>query len=310
MLQNLIIFPLTDFPFVRPEFYPSLLPTGIYDESKVMALKNLTYYLSFIVPFCLFLLGLVATGAAMLRRRAVEGALGVTFVVGFLLHYWAAHTQINTHIVTMSVYAAALGAILYDVIEPRLALKQRALFYSLVSALVIGWFLSLMAQPLYIGWRNWRTSTATLQLTQVSGFKVTPEEAQALSGLSDYVDASLPPDHELYVGLHRHDVLIVGDILIYHVLNRPSLTRYEELHPAITDTQPVQREIIANLEEDGAPLIVLKHVFPDDLLDEARTEFRENVPHIGATDLDEYIQENYFKVQTFGPYDVWQRNPD
>jgi hypothetical protein len=308
MLQDLVIFPLTDFRFSRPESYPSLLPIGLYDESELMMMRNLTSYVNFTVPFVLFLLGLPATVMAVLRRRPLYAALGVTLLTGFVLHYVAAHVQINTHIITMSIYASILGVIFYDLVEPSLRFKRRRLGNLLILALVGGWFLSLMAKPMYDGWLKRRYMTAELELGRVSGFRVTPEEAQVLSELSAYVDSRLPVGHNLYVGLHRHDAVIVNDIMIYFILDRPSLTRYQELHPAITDTAPIQSEMIEALEQDNAPLIVLKHMFPDDVLDEVKANFQENLPQVGATDLDNYIAQNYRRAQDFGPYSVWERD--
>lgn len=131
-----------------------------------------------------------------------------------------------------------------------------------------------------------------------------------LPELSAFVEARLPSDRKLYVGTHRHDVIVMGDVMIYFILDRPLATRYQELHPAITDTTPVQQEIIGGLQRNDVSLIVLKHIFPDETLEGVKANFLKNLPQIAATDLDQYIRENYAKVQSFGPYDIWERRSD
>lgn len=307
MVQNLLIFPATDFRFSRPEAYPSLLPINLSFESRWKVAKTLSDYLNFTVPFVLFALGLIATGLSGLRRRPQRFAISVTLVVAFLLHYLAAHIQINTHIVTMSIYAALLGILFNEVTEQKLLFGKPTFTHLFALAVFAGWLFSLVALPAREARIDRQLASTQLNLPKVSGFRVAPQVANTLVDLSAFVDDHIPPDQELFVGLHRHDVVIIGDSLIYFVLDRPHATRYQELHPAITDTALTQREIISDLERNGASFIVLKKIFTDDVLESVKKIFQENLPQVGATDLDDFVHENYIKVQDFGPYMVWQR---
>ena len=69
LLQDLIIFPLTDFRFSRPEHYPGLFELNLYGKSFLKAVADLFSYLSFALPLALFLCGLVALGMAVRRRQ-------------------------------------------------------------------------------------------------------------------------------------------------------------------------------------------------------------------------------------------------
>ena len=144
--------------------------------------------------------------------------------------------QINTHIITMSVYAACSGVMLYDLVDDECFSHRPAYIKLLLPAAVFGWFLSLAAKPAYLRWEVWKSATVTLTLPKVSGFKVSPEEARVLTDLSAFVNTHIPQGRQLFVGLHRHDVVIIGDVMIYFILNQSHATRYHELHPAITDT--------------------------------------------------------------------------
>ncbi len=110
-----------------------------------------------------------------------------------------------------------------------------------------------------------------------------------------------------FVGLHRHDVVIVGTPRLYFILDRANATRYHELHPAIVDTARVQREIISDLQRKNVTFVILKHIFSDEALDEVKKAFLRNLPEVGATDLDEFIQANYVEVRKFGRYAFWAR---
>jgi hypothetical protein len=307
LLRDLVIFPLTDFRFARPEAYPSLFPSGIYDASPVKMLNNLFNYLNFTIPFVLFLLGLVAVALAVQKRQPIYAAAGVTFATGFLLHYLAAHVQINTHIITLSVYAVFLGALFFTLVSG-VSLPKRTWFMRwLVSGLIIGWSIALAAKPAYLTYQNWRGATFVLPLAKVSGFKVSPRQGHTLVTLASFVDTFIPPDQEVFVGLHRHDVVVIGDTMLYYILDRPNATRYQELHPAITDTSSVQQEIISNLRDKNIPFIILKNIFSDQTLEKIKEDFLRNLPYIGATDLDKFIRENYVVFQGVEQYQILGR---
>jgi hypothetical protein len=307
MFQNLIVFPMTDFPFSRPEWYPPLIPFWIYDESPLRMLAKFFHYMIFTVPFVLFLLGIIATVLAIRKRRPEYAAAGVTFSVGYLLHYSAAHVQINTHIITMSVYAFWLGVIFYNLVEDKLFTGKHIIIRLLVPCLAAGWLLSLTARPMYDAWKIRNTATVELRLAKISGLMTTPNRARTLSRLVACVEKHVPQGQELFVGMHRHDIVIVGDTMLYFILDRPSATRYHELHPAITDTASIQNEIISDLQRKNVSLIILKHMFSDKSLDKTKHSFLKNLPQIGATDLDEFIRKNFTKIEQFGPYAVWKK---
>jgi len=310
MVEDLVVFPLTDFRFSRPEGYPSLLPVGVFDSRAIMFANGMFHYLSFLFPFLLLLAGTVTLGAALARRKTAETPIAVTFIVAFLFHYSAAHVQINTHIVTMSAYAALLGALTYRTFSFEGGITpERRVFSRLVLLFVfLTWSTSLAAKPLYAFWTRTRTATTRLEIPKVAGFRSTPQEAEALEALYAFVNSNVAPTQKLFVGLHRHDVGIIGDLMSYFILDRPIATRYQEMHPAITDTAPVQAAMIRELRTGDVPIVILKRIFADAELDQAKAEFRRHLPQIGATDLDAFIQQNYRPVRDFGPYSVLLRN--
>lgn len=311
MWENMIVFPATDFRFSRPEVYPSLIPSGIYDAWRVKMLVNLFHYLNYALPFLFFLLGVLATGQAVRERKPALAAFGVTFSLAYFLHYVAAHVQINTHIISMSVYGALAGLLFLVVIVRQRARKSTVVAGRLVWSLAAVWLLSLALSPslytVYNWWAEVHPARTELELPKVSGISVPPEQARDLRMLSSFVDRHTSPGEKIFIGLHRHDVVITGDPMLYFILDRRSATGYYELHPAIADTARVQDEIIRDLENETVSLIVLKHNLPDEDLERLKQQFLRNLPNVGATGLDVFIRENYAEMRRFGPYEVWRR---
>lgn len=306
--QDLIIFPLTDFRFARPERYPGLFELDLRAPSLMKSLARLFTYINFTIPFVLLLCGLVAVVVAALKRKFGHCALGLTFSAAYLLHYAAAHVQINTHIITMSIYGALLGAILFDLLEGERGFG-RPLLAKLASLAVIGaWFVALIAEPADTAWADLRRPGGEIKSAKVAGLKVSPRLAGYYAELLAYVDSRIAPDAKIFVGLHRHDVVVVGgNAADYFLLNRPIATRYHEIHPAIVDTAEIQREMIRDLQQQKVSLIILKRIKPDDRLDEVKRDFLRNLPKVGATDLDRFIQESYQPVRQIGDNVIWQR---
>jgi hypothetical protein len=307
MLEDLLIFPMTDFRFARPQVYPGILPVGVFSKSPLTFVENLTRYINFTTPYFLFLLGVSAIGMAIISRSHKKIVLGVTFVVAYLFHFGAAHVQVNTHIVSMSVYSTFMAALFYEDILRTVSLKHRRKTFLIALFVILVWVLSLLGNPIYRAWNDLRISNFKIDIEKVAGINVTQEEYQGLTGLVNYVKSQVSPDQKIFVGLRRHDVIVINDVMIYYLLDRPIATKYHELHPAIADTEMGQSEIISELLEDEVSLIVLKYLFPESVLEWVKLNRLQNLPQTGATNLDEFIKENYENTRTFGPYEVWEQ---
>lgn len=305
MLQSLVIFPLTDFRYARPEGYPGLLPRAILAVSGFELVLYLARYINFTLPFFMFLLGMLGIGAAIKKKNVFYISSGVTLTLVFVFHYYAAHIQINTHIVSMSVYASWIGIMLYELFVPGLKVGKGFLTKVLIPLLVLGWIFALFLKPGFNLWKDYQSGRVEVDQGKFSGFRLNKRQAEKLGILKEYLDANVPVDQDIYVGNNRHDVIIIGDTMVQHLLDRPIATRYHELHPGISDTAIVQQEMIKDLQEKGVNVLILKRIFADSTLEKAKEDFRRNIPQVGAQNLDNYIRENYAEVKQIGPYTVW-----
>ena len=307
MWQDLMVFPSTVFRFARPESYPLLLPIGLKDVWLLKTLFNIFRYIQFNLPFLVFLFGIFAIGLSLGRQRLEYAAPGAIFVVAFLLHYSSAHVQINTNIISISIYAVALGAISYRLLVQDFFRDQNTLIELAGLAVATVWMISLVTQPIYQLQATNNQATVESELAKISEIRVEKNEHNDLLQVKNLVDKLAPNHQPVYVGLHRHDVTIIGTSKTYFILDRKNPTRHDQLHPGIADHAEFQQQIVRDLDRAKVNVIVLVHSFPDKVLDQTKALRSVNLPKTGARTLDEYIDRNFTPVRSIGRYEVLQR---
>jgi hypothetical protein len=127
-------------------------------------------------------------------------------------------------------------------------------------------------------------------------------EARSLGSLVRYVQARVPPGEPLFVANPRHDLVKVGNPLVYVLADRPNPTRYDVFQPGVITSRPVQLEIVADLER-ARPRLVVR--WDSELADqpEPNGAGRSSGVHI----LDRYLERRYEPVARFGDYTVLRR---
>jgi hypothetical protein len=306
MWRDLIVFPATDFRHARGEHYPDLIPTNLYNEWWLRTVFNFMNYLQFALPFLMFVAALGGMLAAFLARNGKYLAATATFALAYLLHYSSAQVQINTNVITLALYGTMLGAIVYDQVDRRLKSHGRALLRAAGIAFSLVLFMSYFSEAIYSRVRNVQPSVA-LTLPKVSGLRVSPDMRDTLTWLVSFIDSRVLPGERIYVGLHRHDTVVIGDGKMYFILDRLNATRQDQLHPAIVDTAKVQREMIRDLRDHAVEYLVIRHVFDDATMDRLREKWKETLPDSGATELDTYLRKHYQKLVSSGQYEIWGR---
>ena len=179
------------------------------------------------------------------------------------------------------------------------------------GALVVSlfWIGSLALKPAdNLRWRlRSRAERVKLDGKTTSGLYSWPSHAWTIGRLRQLVEEHVPPKEAIFVGEHRHDVLVTGKSYLYFALDRPVVGRFFELHPGVVDTAPAQREIISELEQRQTPLIILGRSVENDVLDRLLETHRKNLPAVGATDLDDYIGQHYDLLERVDPFQVLLR---
>ena len=117
---------------------------------------------------------------------------------------------------------------------------------------------------------------------------------------SDWIKANASPTEYVFVGNTRHDKIFINDASLYFILNRPVPVKWNEMHPGVVTTEPVQKEIIEQLNAKRVRFIVLV-----DIADS--TENNLSGISSGVHLLDNFIRDNYDAVFASGKYEVRRR---
>ena len=143
---------------------------------------------------------------------------------------------------------------------------------------------------------------ATINVDVADGVKAPTAEAHSLDRLVGYVRSKVPPGQPIFVANPRHDLVKVGNPLVYVLADRPNPTRYDVMQPGVVTTAPVQREIVADLER-ARPRLVVRWLSPVADAPEPNGAGRSS----GVRVLDRYLARDYTEVRRFGDYAVLRR---
>jgi hypothetical protein len=307
MLQDLIVYPLTDLRYARRETYPSLLPFGLYEPWILGTAFRIFHYLAFLLPFLLAVSAALVTGAGLIRARRWHAAFGVTFVLAWLFHYTSAHVQINTNIISMTLYAGLLGALLYDIVA-KSATAQHPRLHVVVIVLLVGvWCTALVVEPAYKLAAKWREYTDVMGLPRISGMRSDPRVAAQIRFLNEYINQQMTPGEQIFLALHRHDITVISYAGLYFILGKMNPTRHDQLHPGVVDRADYQRGIIGDLERQQVDVVFMQYIFRDRGLDIRKADRQRHLPEIGATKLDDYIRSHFYRVDRLHRFEIWRR---
>jgi len=131
------------------------------------------------------------------------------------------------------------------------------------------------------------------------GVKAPPAEARALEEAVAYIRRVVPPDRPIFVANPRHDVVHVGNPLLYVLADRRNPTRYDVMQPGVVTTAAVQREIVRDLRRSRAGLVV-RWLSPVASQREPNGAGRSS----GVRVLDRYLASAYSPVARFGDYRI------
>ena len=173
-----------------------------------------------------------------------------------------------------------------------------------VKALGIG--LALLSAVLLIGLGNERIEslgglrwiTPTRSTVERAGYARTSRD---LSDVVAYIQENTTESEAIYVGVKNHDQFLINDTILYFLADRPSGTKYSELHPGVTTTLRVQEEIADELLRAPVRLLVLREGYwyePNQTAEDGRVDL-----------LDRTIGANYQVVERLSGYEVWSRIP-
>ena len=299
--DNLIRFPLVDFRHVRGETFP-LIPR--FSGSKTNMVMQLRQWAICNLPSVGIGLGLWGVG-----RRWSNVTARVRFVAAFAtgafcLHWIAAHVQMNTNAISLAAWGTLAGGIGLWCLER----EQRIRLARLALPVLVLWGALFVAPPVNRLRRNWG-SRAPVDLPGLRGIRVDPGTQARLVGLAEAIGAAAPAEAPLLLVSNRNDVVVIALTEPYWLSRRRPATRHHELHPGVTDTEPVQRRMLAGIARGERPVVVRDFRFDDAALDRVKAVFLEHVP-VGSQLLDEWVAEHYTSGRRFGAFELMEPKAD
>ncbi len=306
MLEDLLIFPTGYFPVVRPEEFP-LLPPMSLAAGRLAWAREMNWWVILHAPTVALVAGCFGLLGCFRKGRATTRRILVFALVAYALFWSAAHVQANTHKITMAAFGALVGAagLLHlgsrDVRELGWLRPATALF-------LLVWVPALVAEPVAMRLRD-GARWERVRLPRFEGIVAPSARVEEMHALRAAIAEAGPPDAPLLVLGWRNDVMIAGSSLPYWLSDRRIATVNHELHPGVTDTEPVQRQMLADADTDPPPVVVIEFRFPGPFLDMVGEQVRAGGVPVGATLLDEWVAENYVAGPRFGVIQVMHRKP-
>lgn len=107
----------------------------------------------------------------------------------------------------------------------------------------------------------------------------------------------IPNSEPIYIGTTTHSKFFINNVMLYLNLDQPVATKYHELHTGVVNTQPIQDEIIQELQKVNYIVLWDQKVFENNL---------------GGHDtkiktIDTYIQQNFQTIKTLNEHTILKR---
>lgn len=323
--NQLIVFPATVYPAMRSLPYPSILDSlfaiqELFDGSPLRtAVLDILYFIPFYFHFVVIaaaLFFLIAKGS--LNGNMKESRDGQRMVILFLVILIAVlflkslvrpHPVHLIHVVTISL---VLGAIVLTVFTANLrkqlallvglGLIAMAIYPALRATFKLGEEFSMISGPSSGSTREhaeqrWTVAREGDAAIRARYFRIAEDQAKAIEFIERHVSRS----DKIFVGNGRHDIAHLSDVMFYFLSGRHSGTKFHEMHPGLTTTSEVQRQIIDELIANKVVYVIL-YAGADNI-----REPNKSAESTHVTLLDRFLSEEYQEEVRFGMYSVRRR---
>ena len=145
------------------------------------------------------------------------------------------------------------------------------------------------------------TKSTYIETSRAKGIRSPSEWAQNLDKAVTFIKSNTKPEDRIFVCTERNDKLVYNDVMFYFLAERLPAVKYHELHPGVTTEEKQQREMIESISKYNAKFVV-RFTGNAGLEEPNKSSESSNVRL-----LDNYIDDNYFRVITYGDYWIFVR---
>jgi len=131
--------------------------------------------------------------------------------------------------------------------------------------------------------------------------KVPMAWGESLNKAVRFIQDNTKKNDKIFVCTERNDKLVYNDVMFYFLAERLPAVRFHELHPGISTEAPQQKEMTESIDKNNVKFIVRFSGNSD--MEEPNKSNESSYVHI----LDSYINNNYFRVVSYGDYSVLMR---
>jgi hypothetical protein len=291
LYEQVFYFPAVVLHSVRWLAYPPLVPTDFPPSDD---------WRRFYLPLLILIPALIFYVFTFLKRPADLRPgffMAVALILDALLLFNQALSRYDyIHVIPASLVTFMVCALIFCQLAPRV--KSGPLLVLIYLVLIVPTYVYFM--PAY---RTLRTTLDSIppwgcysDLQKANCVAVDQNQAKAVQ----YIQAHTRPTDAIFVGNQKHDRLFVNDVGFYYLADRPSVTRYDELHPGVATTLPVQTEIAGELESARTKWVVLVNIWDSN-------EPNGSAVSSGVHFLDDYLRAHFQFVDVFGIYQVFER---
>jgi len=305
LVDQLFIFPLVTFPLVRDLPFPAFTASA----------EDAPFYLPFVLYAIAAVVAIVRTvGMGTLRLELEHGLLrredvserdlahmrvqhwGMFVVILFGL-FGFNQARVRSDLIHTPHFFLAAVVLLPAIMRGFRRVDAMSSGIVTIVALIVSY--SLFPEPL-----EWHADMLRLRRNSTVQMSMAMDNAQGtLADSSQLMVAQTlrnmtEPGDMVYIGLSRHDKVFANDAMLYFLAKVNSPTRYQELHPGLVNTLPVQQEMVADLERHQPKIIVLTNMF------EGVNEPNDSSLNSGVKLLDTYLREHYKLSNAIGSYRI------
>jgi hypothetical protein len=302
---QVVIFPATVFHDVRWMPYPNIIPFFLFTKNIsgfINTNSDQLKWLRFYLPLMIYSIAFFHYGSFFRRKSnsldVSTQSLGTIAlaIFGTLLFVQALSRYDVIHVLPTSIIAFLV--MISFVHQVALKNHNRVLRYSslfFLAVLVYVYFL-LPTIIILFNIQNMSPLGCYSSVERAKCIYIEKDQERAI----EYVREHTSESESIFVCNRRQDRIFTNNVGFYFLSNRPSGTKYHELHPGVATTRPVQEEIVYNITSANVHWIVLVDV-PES------SEPNASAISSGVHFLDDFIRSTYVPTVKFDNYEIWKK---